>query len=1081
VLFPKKKILKYIFRAVLGLLSLLLIISALLLWRLSSGPIQLNKLTPTIQRVVSNLPGNSSIRIKGIELVWDRQMDDLRLQATQVALLTSDKVNIVTAPVVNISLSIAALAKRVIAFSAIEVKGVKIHLVRNQDGSLQLGKRVSTPSSTQADNPGGFQDLTELLTHTVKVLESPANPQSPLSYLKTIRLQGDLTAKDHKLDMEFGFKEAEFKFEGQDQGIKGDLSLSVDSPEALAGIDIDISLLAKGKNMTTDVSVSGVRLSSLSKLNTRLGALKDVDLTLAGTVSGKITLPETIHSLELNVSSGPGNIAFADLIPDPIKIRAFKLKANADPATSLLEVNQLSLSLGDMSAGGPDLLLSGSVSKHDDLVNVVAETTLKKLKIDDLAVYWPADLISGTRAWLTENLKVGTVDEASMSINMDIAADESKSPALNKLEGKIAYSDLTAFYFRPLPPATGVTGSGSFNQQGFDLSVKSGLVEGITIGPGRVQITGLDVKRAALDVKTSLEGKVQDALAILESPPLRLDKVIGFNSTATGGHITAKFGISLPLKSGLTPKEIKYQVTAELKQASVKNIVGNISLGNGTLKIHDDLKSLSIDGTLDIADIPVELDWDSKRDENGSLTTDINVKANEVKPADINNLGYPVDQYFSESFAVEVDAKAGTGKGIDLTVSAVLDNSGLSIPAIHWNKPPGEKGKASASINISKAKQWSVKDFNVEAGTLSANGVADYAPQGPTLKVDLDSVRLGQTFLRDLSISLEPDQATQISLAGGQLDLTPVLTTHSSQNIAGDKGAVDPSSKKTNEVSTPKPTALKLNIASLDKVLFGQDRFLTDVSAVLDYSNENWQTIQINGQNPVSAKSNILNRSGRSPTQLKPGEFSFSFGPPVAGKYPLTVKVENLGSLAAATFDNHTLTGGELAIEGESSAALFQAPVNASLKLDEFKLVNAPVVAQVLSFGSLKQALNSLHSEGLVIDSLYGDLVLSGNKLSSKLMRAQGGTIGAVIKGEISLDLKHLDLRGSVIPLDKISNLIGKVPLLKHVLVADDGQGIIAIDYSVKGSVENPDVMVKPGSLLTPGALRDVFGVTEKQ
>ena len=119
MLFPKQKILKYIFRAVLGLLSLLLIISALLLWRLSSGPIQLNKLTPTIQRVVSNLPGNFAVRIKGIELVWDRQADTLQMRATQVDLLTNKNVNIVTAPVVNISLSVAALIKRIIALSAI--------------------------------------------------------------------------------------------------------------------------------------------------------------------------------------------------------------------------------------------------------------------------------------------------------------------------------------------------------------------------------------------------------------------------------------------------------------------------------------------------------------------------------------------------------------------------------------------------------------------------------------------------------------------------------------------------------------------------------------------------------------------------------------------------------------------------------------------------------------------------------------------------------------------------------------------------------------------------------------------------
>ena len=176
------------------------------------------------------------------------------------------------------------------------------------------------------------------------------------------------------------------------------------------------------------------------------------------------------------------------------------------------------------------------------------------------------------------------------------------------------------------------------------------------------------------------------------------------------------------------------------------------------------------------------------------------------------------------------------------------------------------------------------------------------------------------------------------------------------------------------------------------------------------------------------------------------------------------------------------LTGGELVIEGESSATLFHAPLNTTVKLDEFRIVDAPIAAQVLSFGSLRQALNTLKSEGLIINSFYGDLSLAGNTLSSKLLRAHGGTVGATIKGEITLDPPSLDLSGSVIPLDKISNLLGKVPVLKDVLVADKGQGgIIAVDYAVKGSFDKPDVSVNPGSLLTPGALRDIFDFNKEE
>jgi len=1047
---------------VLGLFGLLLITSVLLLWRLSVSPFQLNKLTPSIQRVVSGLPGDFAIRIQGIELTWDKQENALRLRATQVALIANSGVRIVEAPAVNISISISALMNRVVALSAIEIEGVSIHLVRNKDGSLQLGKKANDDATgtSKPGKAGGFHDLTEVLANTFAVLESSPDPQHPLSYLKSIDLEGDLTAEDHKLDMEFLFNDIDFAFKGQTNGIAGDLSLSIDGPETLRGIGLDISLTAKGNDIVADVSVSDVLLSKLSGLAAGLEPLGGIDLVLKGTLSGNMTLPDTVHSLELDIGSDAGTITLERFIPKPLDIRTLRLKAKADPAGGRLELSQLSLSLGDSDSGGPDLQLNGVANKLDSVINVAAQASLKELAIDDLAEYWPAGLVPGTRTWLTENLKTGTVDEVSLGINMDLPSGDGGAFALKKLEGAVAYSNLSVFYFRPLPPATGVTGSGSFNQQGFDLSIETGLVEGITVKTGRVQITGLDVNTVALDVKTSLDGKVSDALAILESPPFGLDKVLGFGSSEAGGHLTAEFGISLPLKSGLVPGEIDYHVAARLEQASVQNIYKDISLENGTLEIDDDFRHLGIKGTLDLAGIPITLDWDSERDESGKLTTNINAKATEVKAADINRLGYPVDEYFSGSFAAELDTKIGGGGVIDISISTDLGKSDLSIPPVHWNKPAGVEGTASARINISKTKQWDIRDFSIEAGTLSADGGADYDPLSSMLTIGLDSVSLGQTFIKDLDVAFEPEQATQISLKGGQLDLEPVLTADSSQG---------------KEVSTATPMALRLDIDRLEKVLFSQDRFLTDVSAGLEHGNDGWQSIQITGNNPFSVEDNMQSLSKKNTTQLKPGEFSFNFGPLLNGNYPLSIKVQNLGSFLATTFDNHVLTGGELVIEGESSATLFHAPLNSNLKLDEFRLVDAPIAAQVLTFGSLRQTLNTLKSEGLIINSFYGDLSLSGNTLSSNLLRAHGGTMGATIKGEITLDLLSLDLRGSVIPLDDISNFMGKVPVLKHVLVADEGQGIVALDYAVKGSFENPDITVNPGSLLTPGALRDIF------
>jgi len=1088
VSFSKPQVLKIVVRAVLGLSGLLVISSALLLWRLSTGPISLNKLTPSIQHAVSSLPGGYTIQMEGIELVWDRQVSVLQLRATRVVLVDNSGASIVAAPVVNISISIAALMSRVIALSAIELQGVRIHLVRNKDGSLRLGTKTAkaTTDAEKTDKPGDFptefHDLTEVLTHTFAALESPPDPQYPLSYLNAIDLKGDFSAEDRKLNMEFLFSDIVFSFRGQENGIAGDLSLSISRPEALSGIGFGVSLLARGKDITANMKISGVQLSRLAGLDERFELLEGVDLSLNGTVSGTMTLPDTVKSLELDVTSKAGVISLDRLFPEPLHIIALRLKAKADLSTRSLNLSSLQLSLGKHDATGPDLKLSGNARSVNGSIGLHIVADLEHLHIEDLATYWPTELVPDTRSWLTENLKVGTVDSASLSIDLTFPSREGGALVVEKLEGKLAYSDLSVFFFRPMPPVKGITGSGTFSQQGFDLSIADGRVGQVAIRSGRVQITGLDVKKVALDVNATLDGEVADALAVLESPPIALDKMIGFGSADVGGQVTAEFGIALPLKSGLLPAEIDYHVDAQLTGASVQNIFGNFSVENGALEIYDDFRRLGIKGSLDLAGIPITLDLDSSRGDDSALKTTIKAKAAAVNAADITRLGYPADDYFTGSFTAELDATISPKGVIDLSMGADLGKSGLSIPMLHWNKPAGKKGNASASVRISEGRQWSVRDFSIKAGTLSARGEAGYDSVHSVLTIDLDSVALGQTLLNELTISHDPKQGTRINLAGGRLDLEPLLgPTSSPGDNEADNLTASTSGAASKKGSSTAPGPFSIHVARLDQVLFSPDRFLENVSLGLEYDDSAWQSIRLSGRNPHTSEQHALHLSRDNVTRLAPGEFTFNFGPPIDGDYPLSVEVEDLGSLLVTTLDNHMLTGGYLTVEGESSSALLTAPVSASLKLDSFTVMDAPLLAQVLNVASLSHPLETMKSRGLVFDSFYGELLLSGQQLSSNLLRAHGGILGATIKGDMDLAQGTLDIQGAVIPLYQLSNILGKIPLLNNVFARDDGKGLFALDYNVTGSISKPEVKVSPGSVLTPKALRHFFDSSETE
>jgi len=1078
-------VLKNTLRVLLVLVGLLVISVALLLWRLSSSPIQLDRLTPSIQQAVSSLPGGFGIQLEGIDLFWDRQEKDVQMRATNVVLIDQSGVRIVATPGVNISISATALMSRVLALSAIELKGVSIHLVRNEDGSLQLGTKIAKakPGAPKPDEVREFHDLTEVIAHVFAVLESPPDPQSPLSYLKTIDLEGEFTAEDRKLGMVFRASEINFSFQGQDRGISGDLSLSIAGPEALSGIGLEVSLLAHGKDVTANLKVSDVKSSRLAGLAPALEILKGVDLVLNGTVSGAMTLPETINSLELDVSAGAGSISLERFFPKPLQVRAFEMKGKADPASKRFELSGLNLSLGKDDSSGPDLLVSGVAQSVDGGIKVDVETNIKHLEVNNLDIYWPEGLVSGARNWLTENLKAGAVDNASLSLSITLPTRKDGAVSLSKLQGKLVYSGLSVFFFRPLPPATDVGGSGTFDQHGFDLAIEGGTVEGIAIKTGRVQITGLDAEEVALDVKTNLDGGVANALAVLELPPFGLDKVIGFGSAQVGGQMTAEFSIALPLKSGLTPGEIDYRVDATLTQASVQNVFQNYSVENGSLEIKDDFNRLDITGSLDLAAVPITLDWHSNRVEGGALKTKIQAKAAKVTAGDLIRLGYPVSNFFSGSIGAELNATLGSDGVIDASIAADLANSNLSIPMVRWSKASGVEGKMCASLQVVEGGRVSIKDFMLDAGTLSTSGEGEFDPAGAELTIDLDSVGLGNSLLNDLSVIRDPELGTRISVAGGHLDLEPLLAPDTSQDQGGnDDGVGAEATDQADDDGGAAAGSVQIDVARLDKVFFSQQRYLENVSIGLKYHDATWHFIQASGRNPIAQEHPAAATPSKdSATRLAPGEFSFRFGPLSDGAYPLSIEVENLGSLLSTTLDSQALSGGYLAIKGKSSAALLTAPVNASLNLDRFTVINVPLVAQILNIASLNRPLKTLKDEGLPFESFFGDLTLSNKKLSTELLRLNGGTLGMTIKGSVDFAHGSIELEGGVIPLYRIGNVMGKIPLLKHVVVGDDGEGIIAVDYKVAGPIDKPKVSINPGSLLTPGALRNIFNHPEPE
>jgi hypothetical protein len=69
------------------------------------------------------------------------------------------------------------------------------------------------------------------------------------------------------------------------------------------------------------------------------------------------------------------------------------------------------------------------------------------------------------------------------------------------------------------------------------------------------------------------------------------------------------------------------------------------------------------------------------------------------------------------------------------------------------------------------------------------------------------------------------------------------------------------------------------------------------------------------------------------------------------------------------------------------------------------------------------------------------------------------------------------DLATTIVPAYALNAFLGKIPVFGRLFSPEKGGGLIAVRAKITGQLMAPKVSVNPLSALTPGFLRDVFGV----
>ena len=196
----------------------------------------------------------------------------------------------------------------------------------------------------------------------------------------------------------------------------------------------------------------------------------------------------------------------------------------------------------------------------------------------------------------------------------------------------------------------------------------------------------------------------------------------------------------------------------------------------------------------------------------------------------------------------------------------------------------------------------------------------------------------------------------------------------------------------------------------------------------------------------------------------------------------LTLDAGDAGQLIQGLFNFQSIKGGKLKLSASlpgraSDPDLGRAAPDyqGTLDIDDFQVVNQPLLARLFSAGSLTGMGDLMGGDGISVENLNVPFSSKNNVISVHDARARGRAIGATADGYIDRPKNQVALKGSLVPAYGLNSVLGNIPLLGDVLVSKKGEGVFGVTYSATGNADQPKIDVNPLSVLTPGILRRIF------
>jgi hypothetical protein len=748
---------------------------------------------------------------------------------------------------------------------------------------------------------------------------------------------------------------------------------------------------------------------------------------------------------DLNFTLGAGALGAGDM-SEPISFGSFSV--DITPDTVNLRNGHLALAPIDGHVTNVSFSGQGSLqNKWQGILHVTAD----HVRADSLPAYWPAGLVAQTRHWVTNNITAGSASDGDFTFGLSAPADLT-SLSLDTASGHFNGDDLSVGWVPRAAPITGVTGIFTLNDRNdISITASAGTLGGLSLNAGQLKITGVSQPAQLASLTVPVSGTLAALIAVLNAPPLSLLKQAPPPLLQATGNLSGTVMADFPLQNDLKLAQVDLHVTARVSDAAAPTPVKGLDFSNGEIDAMATSQKLQGAGTATLAGEPASFNVTAAFGPGAPVIT-ANLRTLAGKPL-LSRIGLEAgDGQSGVTGTVPLTAKLNQDAAGRTTaiIHADLTPAALSLTRFGWSKKAGVAGDAEIDGYVTPDGTATLSRASARAPGLDIAAAADQPRSLRFSRLDIGATAAAGT----VTMPAAAGQPWRFDFAGPALDVSAMMKQASKTETAAAKPATQAAPG-----GPPWQADLRferLIMASgkapgLHELVFhgdgeGSSIFNADGSASDD-----------DGQ-PVTLA--IIRSAGPSPQES------------------VQMATADAGYLLRAMGLYQNLEHGAARLDARYSD---QSDITGVVTIEKFRLLQAPVLGKILQGLTLYGVADATSGPGLVFDRLVAPFDLGPDELTLTGARAFSSSLGFTASGTIGLQDGMADLDTTIIPAYFLNAAPGKIPLIGKLFSAETGGGLFAMRAKITGPLSDPNVAVNPFSALTPGLLRDLFGLGESR